>query len=172
MESGRITINGQHYESPDAMPPDVRRIYEEAMRTIDPSVASGQEGGTTEVRTAQGGFAGLGLKTNIVVRNKITVNDRTYGSIDELPADLRGMVEDALQQAKANGGVTRTTPHLHVSLNLGRPRVRTIAVSGVSPPTPPLPIEPSSTESSLRHLLSVLALLVVGGLVLWAFLGR
>ena len=58
MTSNRITINGQQYDSPEAMPPDVRRLYEEAMRTVRPSLASGQSGGRTQVFTGRAGQLG------------------------------------------------------------------------------------------------------------------
>jgi hypothetical protein len=85
MAATRITINGQHYDSPDAMPPDVRRTYEEAMRTVGASPASGQDGGSTQVFMGQ---AGSHLGASLVVNKIITVNDRTYGSVDELPPDV------------------------------------------------------------------------------------
>jgi hypothetical protein len=45
-----ITVNGQHFGSPDEMPPDVRRQYEEAMRRMESALA-GQGSGTTQVVT-------------------------------------------------------------------------------------------------------------------------
>ena len=85
MANTRITINGQQYDNLEAMPPDVRRIYEEAMRTAGQSLASGQSGGSTQVFT---GRAGQRLGASVVVNRVITVNNRTYRSIDELPPDV------------------------------------------------------------------------------------
>src|SRR5438093_5837781 len=95
MTTRKITVNGQQYDSPEAMPPDVRRMYEEAMRTVGPSLASGLSGGSTQVFT---GRAGQSLGASVVNR-VITVNDRTYGSVDELPPDVRKLYEDALKGA-------------------------------------------------------------------------
>src|SRR2546426_12685731 len=96
MTNTRITINGQQYDSPEAMPPDVRRTYEEAMRMVAPSLASGQSGGSTQVFT---GRAGQHIGASVVVNKVITVNNRTYGSVDDLPPNVRQLYEDALKGA-------------------------------------------------------------------------
>jgi len=167
MTNHRITINGQQYDSPEAMPPDVRRTYEEAMRTVGPSLASGHSGGSTQVFT---GRADQRINASVVVNRTITVNDRTYGSVDELPPDVRQLYEDALKGAAPQ--VTHPKTSLHVSVNMAGPQVRTLDDSS-SPPTPlTLPIEPSSTESRLRNLPMSLAITIVIGLILWALLGR
>src|SRR6059036_2682999 len=95
MTNSRITVNGQEYDSPEAMPPDVRRTYEEAMRMMPSSPASGQGGGSTQVFTGQAGPIGAG----VVVNRIITVNNRTYGSLDDLPHEARQLYEDALKRA-------------------------------------------------------------------------
>ena len=165
MTINKITINGQQYDSPEAMPPDVRRLYEEAMRTLGPSLASGQSGGSTQVFTGQTGRIGA----SVVVNKVITVNNRTYGSVDELPPDVRQLYEDALKGSAPQ--VTHPKTSVHLSLNLGGPQVQTLDDSS-RPPTPlPLPIEPSSNDS-LRNLPMSLAITIVIGLVLWALLGR
>ena len=136
------------------------------MRTVGQSLASGQGGGSTQVFT---GRAGQRIDASVVVNRVITVNNRTYGSVDELPPDVRQRYEDALKGAAQ---VTHPRTSLHLSVNMGGPQVRTLDDSS-RPPTPlPLPIEPSSTESTLRNLPMSLAITIVIGLVLWALLGR
>ncbi|HKQ58856.1 MAG TPA: hypothetical protein VJY35_13410 [Candidatus Eisenbacteria bacterium] len=158
MTDHRITVNGQSYDSAESMPPDVRRAYEEALRTIGPSRAGGPDG-STQVFTSRAGSFGA----NLVVNRTITVNDRTYGSVDDLPPDMRRLYEEALQ-----GGSTRQArTGLHVSVNLAGPEIRTPGDSN----TPPLPFE-SSTESRLRRIPLSLAIFVVIALALWALLGR
>ena len=107
MTNHRITINGQQYDSPEAMPPDVRRTYEEAMRTVGPSLASGHSGGSTQVFT---GRADQRINASVVVNRTITVNDRTYGSVDELPPDVRQLYEDALKGATPQGDPPQDQP--------------------------------------------------------------
>jgi hypothetical protein len=167
MDTSRITINGQSYDSPDAMPPDVRRTYEEAMRMLGPSLAGGQGSETTEV---QSGPAGFGVQTNIVVRKKITVKDRTYGSVDEMPPEVRRVVEEQLQNAGGSTAVTPVKPGVHVWLEIGKSRARTTGDSSTSPLMPADPIEP--TEARMHNLVTALGTLVLGGIVLWILFGR
>jgi len=163
MTNNRITINGEQYDSPEAMPPDVRRMYEEAMRVAGPSVASGRSGGSTQVFT---GRAGQRLGASVVVNKIITVNDRTYGSADELPPDLRKLYADALHGAAPQATHPKTS--LHVSVNITGPKGRTHEDS--SSPATPAPIDP--TESNLRNLPISLAITIVIALILWTLLGR
>ena len=165
MDINKITVNGQQYDSPEAMPPDVRRVYDEAMRTAGASLAGGQSGGSTQVFTGQAGPLGA----SVVVNRIITVNNRTYGSIDQLPPDVRALYEDALKGATPQAGNAHPKSGVHVSVNLTRPPVRTLEDPA---PTVPLPIEASPTVSLIRSLPMTLAIIVVIGLVLWALLGR
>jgi hypothetical protein len=165
MFSSRITINGQHYDSLEAMPPDVRRMYEEAMRAAGPSLTSGLSGGSTQVFRGRAGDIGA----SVVVNRTITVNDRSYGSIDELPPDVRQHYEGALKGAASQ--VTHPKASIHLSVNLTRPQVGTLDSN--RPPTPlPFPIESSSFESRIRSLPVSLAIIILIALVLWARLGR
>ncbi len=167
MTNTKITVNGQQYDSPEAMPPDVRRIYDDAMRAAGPSLAGEKSDGSTQVLA---GRIGQRLGASVVVNKVITVNNRTYGSLDELPPDVRQLYEDAVKGAAPPGAHPKTS--LHVSVNVTRPQVHTLDDSG-TPPTPlPIPIEPSSTESTLRSLPTTLGILVAIGLVLWLLLGR
>ena len=90
MSISGITINGQYYESPEAMPPDARLLYEEALRAIGPSLAGGKGSNTTQVVTSH---SGLGMSSHIVINKTITVNDKTYKSVDEMPPEVRSRVE-------------------------------------------------------------------------------
>jgi len=163
MDNTKITVNGQQYDSPEAMPPDVRRMYDDAMRTVGPSLASGQSSGSTQVFT---GHAGQRFGASVVVNKVITVNNRTYGSLDELPPEVRQLYDDAIK-----GAAPHPKTSLHVSVNMTGPQVKTLDASS-TPTTPiPFPIEPSS-NSGLRNLPVSLGILVVIGLVLWVLLGR
>ena len=161
MTNNRITINGQQYDSPEEMPPDVRRMYEEAMRTLGSSLASGQSGGSTQVFT---GHAGQSIEASVVVNRVITVNNRTYGSVDELPPDVRQLYESTLKGTTSQVSHPKTS--VHMSLSVGGRKSHDESI------TPPLPIESSTTESTIRSLPTSLAVIVVVGLVLWFLLGR
>jgi len=166
--TGRITINGQHYDNPDEMPPDVRRLYEQAMRTAESSLSGGQSGGSTQVFTSKAGDLGASL----VVNRTVIVNDRTYGSVDELPPDVRRLYDDAVKSGNQQTGTAHPKTSFHVSVNFGGSQGRTGADS-TRPGSPvPLPVESSHLESDIRRLPLSLAILIGIALVLWAFLGR
>lgn len=163
MANIKITINGQQYDSPEAMPPDVRRIYEEAMRSVRPSLPGGQSGGTTQVFTGRAGDLG----GSVIVNRTVTVNNRTYGSLDELPPDVRKQFEDAL---KGGGLNMHPKTSLHVSFKVEGPQA--LADPSKSPTPVPLPYDRSTLEGKIRDIPLSLAILVLIGLALWAFLGR
>jgi hypothetical protein len=147
MSDIRITVNGQHYGSPDEMPPDVRRQYEEAMRLIGPALA-GKGSGTTQVVTHSHGG---GLQGNIVINKTVTVNNRTFDGVEKMPADLRQFFEGGLQATQASG--------------------RTYLDFNPSQPTP-LPIQPSNAPSEGRRFVYDIAFWVLVALALWLWLGR
>ena len=166
MASTKITINGQPYDSPEAMPPDVRRIYDEAMRSVGRSLPIGESGGTTQVVS---GGTGDRLGGSVIVNRTITVNDRTYGSLDELPPDVRQQFEDAFKGA---GMKMRPRTSLHVSLNREGPQARGLVDAGKPPTHVPLPVEPSTLESRIRDIPVSLAILFLIALALWMLFGR
>ena len=167
MTNTKLTVNGQQYDSPEAMPPEVRRMYEEAMRTMARLSASGQPGESTQVFTGQAGPLGASM----VVNRVITVNDRTLGSIEELPPEARKLYEGAVMNASGQA-IHRPKASIHVSINVVGPKAQTFDDSGGSPTPFPLPIDASSTEARIRAIPATLAVLILIGLVLWFFLGR
>jgi hypothetical protein len=74
----RITINGQHYGSPDDMPPDVRRAYEAALQAVAPRRAGDPASETTHAIT--------GPNASLVTRTMVSVK---HGKAGELPPDVR-----------------------------------------------------------------------------------
>ena len=164
MAKTRITINGQEYESPEAMPPDVRQRYEEAMRLVGPSLANAQSGGSTQVVTSRLGPLGANVDPNLIVNKVVTVNDRTHGSVNELPPEVRKEYEDAL---KGQTPQAKPKTSVHLSLNVDGPQVRHF---GDYRKPPPLSIEPSTLEERIRNIPASLAIIVVIALILWAFL--
>ncbi len=81
--STKIIFNGKEYDSADALPPAMRKLYDDLL-------AAAQEGKTDQ-------------KVSIVERTETVVaGDRTYNSRDALPAELREFVERA-RAAAAKG---------------------------------------------------------------------
>jgi hypothetical protein len=170
MGTGGITINGQHYGSPEEMPADVRRTYEEAMRAIGPAVASGNPSGMTQVFS---GSSGLGMNASVVVRKSITVNNRTYQSLEEMPPDVRQFVERGLQQASGTTGTTgATAAGRHFTVNTGDVHVRTSMDPGSPFSSSYQPIEPRPLDPAAKQFLVNLIFWVLGALLFWTFLGR
>ena len=116
----KILINGQAYDSPDAMPPEVREQYEAALRLAG---TTGQAQ-TTIVRKnfiamvngkivsspsdlppeARAELERLQVTTGSPgVHTTITVNGTHYSSLDAMPAEVRAQYESALAALAANG---------------------------------------------------------------------
>ena len=118
--SQRIVINGQAYDSPDAMPPDIREQYEAALRLaggsgqaqakivqshviamVNGKVVSAPSDLPSEARAelerlqASAGSSG--------VHTSITVNGVHYASLDDMPAETRAQYERALAELSASG---------------------------------------------------------------------
>ena len=102
----------------------------------------------------------------------VTVNNRTYGSVDELPPDVRRLCDDAVKAAGQQAGTADPKTSFHVSVNFGGTQGRSGSDSTKSGTPVPLPMEPSYLESDIRRLPVTLAILIGIALVLWAFLGR
>jgi hypothetical protein len=107
------------------------------------------------------------LGAAVVVNRTVTVNNRTYGSLGELPPDVRQKFEDALK-----GAQVRPRTSVHLSLNMKGPEVRSPGAADKARTPVPLPLESSSLESRIRELPPSLAIIVAVGLVLWVLLGR
>ncbi len=80
----RIIYNGVEYASVEDMPSDVRFAYEQAMIRFADDNRDGipdmvQKGSTGEIRVAK--------------RSRCVVNGQEYGSLDEMPADVRQRIE-------------------------------------------------------------------------------
>ena len=69
----KIRFNGQEYDGVEAMPPDVRQAFEQAIARA----------------RAQGG-AGVHTST------KVIFNGQEYASVDAMPADIRSQYEQAM----------------------------------------------------------------------------
>jgi hypothetical protein len=176
MASGTITVNGQHYDSPDEMPPNVRRLYELALQAATPAATSApgepHEGESTHVIAG----SGFGVNTRIVTRTKFVVNDHTYKNLDGLPANVRVLAEDAMKQAPPTGDPAQK-PGVRFTVRVTRPQL-TLGMQSKPPVDPRLtmsgaaPIEPSSVGIGVRNILTTVVLLLLAGLAAWLYLNR
>jgi hypothetical protein len=72
----KIRCNGQEYDSVEAMPPELRRAYEEAMAQLKETGGSPPPG-----------------------EKKLIVNRQVCNSLDELPPEIRQTCQEALGTA-------------------------------------------------------------------------
>jgi hypothetical protein len=85
----RIMFNGQEYASAEAMPEDVRKVYQQALAQL----ADADHNGIPDVLERGGPGNVIGIQNS-----SITVNGKTYGSVGEMPALVRFLYEQAMGQ--------------------------------------------------------------------------
>jgi hypothetical protein len=106
--SPKIVLNGKEYDGVESMPPDVRKDYETVLDSL-------KNTGGDEVLS----LLRSGEHTNIkATLREIVVNGKSYGSVDEMPADVRRTYEDAVGRM---GGASRPSRPV---LQPGRERSR------------------------------------------------
>ena len=166
MSVRRITVNGRHYGSPEEMPPDVRRQYEEAMRRMGAALADGKASDTTQVITGPVGSSGQG---SIVVRQTVVVNQAKHGSPGEVPPEVRRLLERA-RQAPGTAGASVAT--MNVTVEAGGPKLRRGDSGRPAAPLGELPLVPSDVQSKARDLVWNLAFWVAVALAVGFWLAR
>ena len=81
----RIIFNGQEYEGPEAMPPDVRKAYQEMLDQFQDK----DQDGIPDI--LQGGSAGKNVLG--MLQTSVSFNGRTLENIGGLPASVRRLWE-------------------------------------------------------------------------------
>ncbi len=99
MTEQRIVVNGQEYGSGEEMPPDVRALYERALRAAAEARAGG---GGTEPTTSEGGAPAHVTVQTVKTSTRFVVDGKEYGSVDELPPAARAALRDALGTSSPN----------------------------------------------------------------------
>jgi hypothetical protein len=89
-----INFNGQVYDSPEAMPPEVRRLYELANQML----ADQDQDGVPDLF---GQVADMSQGT-VIQSAQFMVDGKVYRSLDELPVDARRKYEQAMERLDAN----------------------------------------------------------------------
>lgn len=90
----RVSIrwNGREVSDPAELPPEVRKLLQDADGNGIPDILEGSNAGAAER-----------LEVKIVEPTVIELGGRTYRSVDDLPAEMRESVRAALAQAGAGG---------------------------------------------------------------------
>ena len=89
----RIMFNGKEYPSAEAMPEDVRKVYQQALAQL----ADADHNGIPDALEHGGAGNVIGIQNS-----SITVNGKTYGSVGEMPALVRFLYEQAMGQLDPN----------------------------------------------------------------------
>lgn len=84
-------LNGKEYDGIDAMPPDVRKDYEAVLESLKTT------GGEEVLSLLQRGER-ASIKATF---REIVVNGKKYGSVEEMPADVRRVYEQAVARMGA-----------------------------------------------------------------------
>lgn len=93
----RIVFNGQEYSSPEQMPADVRKAYQEMLAQLG---ADTDGNGVPDVFEGRGNILG-------VQQSSLTINGR---NVNDLPEPVKSLLGYAARQAGADSGVPARTP--------------------------------------------------------------
>jgi hypothetical protein len=175
----RIEVNGVAYDSVEAMPPGVRRMYEETMARAAEMRERAGDGVPAVVQRG-----GISIRTTI--RKRFVVNGQEYDDESSMPPDVRRVYDDAIRAAASGATTVKrndlkvsfqiTGPGFHFGNSTGAPDTPPTVTGSPSPGarpavalagmTVPRRIEPSSAVGGLRLAL-VLGACAVGGVLLW-----
>ena len=97
----KIVFNGAEYDSVEAMPPDVRAQYDKVLESLKQTGGDEVLSALQRVSSGTGGVSGT-IKTTY---REIVVNGKKYGSLGDMPADVRRLYEQALGRAGVGVGV-------------------------------------------------------------------
>lgn len=185
----RIWVNGQEYESPEEMPPDVRRDYERALARAEDVNGDGvpdivemapriEDGEAAKPNGESHSSTNPGSVETREVRSftEITVNGKTYSSWDQVPEKervrLRQLMEDVpraeeiligLGTSAGEGGRTReSAPTVSEEIVTGR--------EVLAPQTPPRSRGPREIRVELSAGWGWLVALALALAVIWLLL--
>jgi hypothetical protein len=98
----RIIFNGQEYDSPEAMPPDVRKAYEVMLDQLEDK----DKDGIPDV--LQGGSAGKNVLGTL--QTSVSFNGRTLENMGGLPAPVRDLIANVIAHG-IRQGTAPAEPH-------------------------------------------------------------
>lgn len=153
----KIIFNGHEYDSPEAMPAEVRQLYEMAAGML----ADRDQNGMPDI------FEGVAeaAPNTVVQTTQFIVDGKVYTSLDELPAEARQKYEQALGRLDANrDGV----PDLFESQSLGV-APQTPATPAASPKNQPPQVQIIGDTPSLNARWPIIALVVLALLAVAVF---
>src|SRR5690554_5728294 len=106
MDPKVIVIDGKTYHSVEEMPADVRRLYEQAMRSFGGATDAFGSAASVLKDTDQDGvpdiFENLTTGSTVIRSTKIIVDGPEYNDLDSLPPTARARYEEAMGTLDAN----------------------------------------------------------------------
>jgi hypothetical protein len=145
----KIRVNGQDYASVEDMPPNIRQAYERAMAAMPGAKHSGL------LNTLENG---LRANAQTAFSAKVIFNGQEYGSVDQMPANVRQLYQAVMATIKSDTPVPPETGGA----------VQTVSQSGGSVGSFPAPTTPRSIRLESTNWRLVLVAL---GILLLAWLG-
>ena len=143
----KIRVNGQDYASVEDMPPHIRQAYERAMVAMPGAKHSGLLNTLKDGANAQ-----------TVSNAKVIFNGQEYGSVDQMPANVRHLYQAVMATIESDTPVAPET-------SAG---VQAVSQSGSSAGSLPTPTAPGSIRLESANWRLVL---VAVGILLLAWLG-
>jgi hypothetical protein len=145
----KIVFNGAEYDSVETMPPDVRAQYNEVLESLK---KTGGDEVLSALQRVSSGTGGLS-ETIVTTHREIVVNGKKYGSVGEMPPDVRHRYEKALAKAGAGAGLNRPS-------------------SGALRPPPPPPVLEEGQTRQGGGVLRILIWMALGAAIAWWLLRR
>jgi hypothetical protein len=93
----KITFNGQEYDSPEAMPPEVRQLYQ----MMTSMLADRNQDGVPDIFASGAGD----VAPTLFQTTQFVVDGKAYSSLDELPIEARQKYEQALGRLANRNGI-------------------------------------------------------------------
>jgi hypothetical protein len=147
----KINFNGQEYDSPEAMPPEVRQFYQ----MMTSMLADNNQDGMPDIFADSTG----NVKSTLFQTTQFIVDGKTYSSLDELPAEARQKYEQELGRFDADrNGVPDLLEHSPFGA-VAQPPV----ASPVAPPTAQPYQEPKVTVIGDSQPANRALVLLIGG---------
>jgi hypothetical protein len=155
--TARIVFNGQEYDNPDEMPPQVRKLYERAMENLPPN--------------QQANLSSPKVNIRVTANLRFKYNGQIYNSLDELPPEVRPRYEKlASQMDKDRDGIPDFLEEKGDSAVAAASNVNAGGFDPAAPIAPLTQINPViSPDSSLTRLLliaGVIIALLLGAVIL------
>jgi hypothetical protein len=171
-----IRFNGQEVSDVSQLPPEIRKIIEAAESKVAHPPPPGEPGEVTEEK----------VQIRTTMTESYEIDGRTYRTLDEIPPELRKLVEAATNEREGAVESVEVSSKTYQSLDEMPPELRAAAASMLSPPdaAKPRPLsgaapvpQPWPTTSApppprgFPTWLAILLSMLAGGLVMY-FLSR